>query len=370
MSDIDYIRKQIKELEEEIKKTQKNKATEFHIGTLKRKISRLKEEMLEKSGKKEGKGYVVKKQGDATAVLVGFPSVGKSTLMNALTNAESKVGAYDFTTLEAIPGMMEYKDAKIQLIDLPGIINEASLGRGKGRQVLGVVHSADLIIIVLDCKGINKLPLILKELYDFNLRLGRSSPRIAIKKKDRGGINIESVPLTKLSKKEILKLLHEHKIHNADVLIYEDVSLEELNDVLEGNRHYVPYLVVITKSDLTNEEEKNEIKEFLKDLNKETKAVFISAKTGKNIEKFKQAIFDKLGLIRVYTKPVGKKVKKTEPIILRKNATIKDVCLKIHKDFVKKFKQAKVWGKSVKFEGQRVGINHKLFDEDIVEILI
>ena len=110
------IEEKIKDIEDEIQKTPYNKATSHHIGKLKAKLSKLKEESLQRSsGGHKGQGFHVKKTGDATVVLVGFPSVGKSTLLNEITNAESKVGAYQFTTLDIVPGVMEHKNAKIQV---------------------------------------------------------------------------------------------------------------------------------------------------------------------------------------------------------------------------------------------------------------
>src|SRR3990167_10350452 len=128
-------RERIKELEEELSTTKYNKRTQGYIGLVKAKIARLKEEQQRKqAGKGKTEGYSVKRSGDATAIIVGFPSVGKSTLLNALTNAKSEVAAYDFTTLKCIPGMMEYKNARIQILDLPGIIEGAKDGKGRGRE--------------------------------------------------------------------------------------------------------------------------------------------------------------------------------------------------------------------------------------------
>ena len=105
---VDY-NAQIKEFEDELKKTKYNKKTQHHIGLVKAKIAKLrdKQESRGKGGKK-GEGYSVRRSGDATVLLLGFPSAGKSTLLNALTNAESDVGAYAFTTLTVIPGTLDY----------------------------------------------------------------------------------------------------------------------------------------------------------------------------------------------------------------------------------------------------------------------
>lgn len=120
-------------------RTQKNKKTEAHLGLLKAKLAKLRRELLQKtqsSGKGGGEGFDVHKSGDARVGLIGFPSVGKSTLLNKLTNTFSEVADYEFTTLTCIPGVIRYKGAKIQLLDLPGIIEGAKDGKGRGRQVI------------------------------------------------------------------------------------------------------------------------------------------------------------------------------------------------------------------------------------------
>lgn len=73
--------------------------------------------------------------GDARVAMIGFPSVGKSTLLSTLTKTKSEAAEYAFTTLTCIPGVVEYNNARIQLLDLPGIIEGASKGKGRGKQV-------------------------------------------------------------------------------------------------------------------------------------------------------------------------------------------------------------------------------------------
>lgn len=102
-------------------------ATEYHLGLLKAKLAKYRSQLLEPSKKSEkGEGFDVLKSGDARVALIGFPSVGKSTLLSTLTHTESEAASYEFTTLTCIPGVIEYKGANIQLLDLPGIIEGAS----------------------------------------------------------------------------------------------------------------------------------------------------------------------------------------------------------------------------------------------------
>ena len=147
----------IKELEEEYARTQKNKATNGHLGLIKAKIAKLRREILDANttapgaGGGGGDGFDVRKAGDTRVGLVGFPSVGKSTLLTTLTGTFSEAASYEFTTLTAIPGTMKYRGAKIQILDLPGIIEGAKDGKGRGRQVISAARTCDMILIVLDC---------------------------------------------------------------------------------------------------------------------------------------------------------------------------------------------------------------------------
>ncbi|MBI2133542.1 GTP-binding protein [Candidatus Woesearchaeota archaeon] len=351
----------IKELEGEIQKTQYNKATQHHIGLIKAKISILRKKAESRAKKTGGEGFAVRKSGDATACLIGFPSVGKSTLLNRLTNAESKTASYAFTTLTCIPGTMNYNSAKIQILDLPGIIKGASGGLGKGREVIAVVRSSDLAIIVADVFDTKQVDAIRKELYDSNIRLDETPPQVTIKQTDRGGIQVASLrKLTKIDAETVTAILKEYRINNGYVTIKEDISAERLIDALEGNRVFLPSLIVLNKSDLVSKEEAENAARL-------TNGIPLSAENKSNIEMLKETIYRKLRLMRIYLKEYGKKTD-NEPLIVRQNSTIMDICRKLHKDFINKFKYAKVWGKSSKYPGERFRMEHVLQDQDIVEV--
>ena len=181
---------QIRELQEELERTPYNKATSKHIGRIKAKIARLRDEAVSRAIKSAGggEGFTVKKSGDATVVLVGFPSVGKSTLLNAMTGANSEVGAYAFTTLTVVPGALEHKGAKIQILDIPGLIAGAAMGKGRGKEVIGVVRGADIIIVLVDVFNEGHVDVLLRELYDAGIRINTPRPDITIRKSGAGGV--------------------------------------------------------------------------------------------------------------------------------------------------------------------------------------
>lgn len=143
-------------------------------------------------------GFDVARTGVASVGFIGFPSVGKSTLMTRLTGQHSEAAAYEFTTLTTVPGQVLYNGAKIQILDLPGIIQGAKDGKGRGRQVIAVAKTCHLIFIVLDVnKPLTDKRVIEQELEGFGIRINKEPPNITFRKKDKGGINVTStVPLT------------------------------------------------------------------------------------------------------------------------------------------------------------------------------
>lgn len=359
----------IKEIEDEIARTQKNKATNYHLGLLKAKLSKLRSEIIEggKSSKGPGEGFDVLKSGDARVVMIGFPSVGKSTLLSTLTKTESVAAAYEFTTLTCIPGVIDYKDAKIQLLDLPGIIEGASGGKGRGRQVIAVARTSDLVLMMLDAsKAEIQKQLLTNELESVGIRLNQRPPNITIKVKKTGGVTLNAMcELTHLDTKLVRNILHEYKIHNADVLCREDCTLDQLIDVVEGNRKYVNCLYVMNKVDTITLDEVDRLAHT-------PHSVVISCHDSLNLDYLLEKIWEYLSLVRVYTKPRGKKPDFHEPLILRGGPggnNILHFCNQIHREMAKNFKYALVWGVSAKHQPQRVGISHDLQDEDVVQIM-
>ncbi len=355
----------IKELEEEIKNTQYNKRTQHHVGLVKAKIAVLKEkEVARSSSGGKGQGYSVRKTGDATVILIGFPSAGKSTLLNGITNANSPVGAYEFTTLDVIPGVLEYKDAKIQVLDVPGILKGAAIGKGRGKEVLAVIQSADLVIFVADVLRPNALPVLQKEVYDAHIRLNQRKPDVKIKKTSRGGIRIgKTVKLTHLTDETIKSILQEFRLNNADVVIRTDITPDQLIDIIEGNKKYIPGITLLNKMDMVPEEQLQKLK------NEMHPDLFISAEKKINLDALKDLIFNRLGFIRIYCKEIRNKADLDVPLIMQKGSTLRDMCSKLHKDFISKFHFARIWGKSVKFDGQKVlKLEHQILDKDIVEL--
>lgn len=357
----------IQKLREELDRTPSNKGTQHHRGLLKAKIAALsetKEKKASGTGAALG-GYSVKKTGDATVVLIGFPSVGKSTLLNKITNANSEVGGYDFTTLDVIPGVLEYKGAKIQILDVPGIIEGAAEGKGRGREILSVISNSDLVIIMTDVFKIRHIDIIKKELYKGRIRLESKRPDVTIEKTGRGGITVNTaVKLEKIDTRTVKAVLNGHRIMNANVVIYTDVTDDQLTDIILANRKYVPMMIIVNKSEFIDKVEMKAIRDKYPD----DILLFISAEKETNLEELKVMIYDKLQFIQIHTKPVGKEADMDEPLIMTKGCTVGDVCDKLHMSFKKRFNYARIFGKSAKFDGQRKNLGHVLVDGDVVEL--
>ena len=361
------LEEQITGVEDEIRKTQYNKATQHHIGRLRAKLAFLRLEREKRAqGKGGGSGYAVRKSGHATVGLVGYPSVGKSTLLTRLTGAASETGAYDFTTLSIIPGMMRWGGASIQVLDMPGLVPGAAKGRGRGREVLSVVRSADLVLFLIDPEH-SDFKALFDELEGAGVRINGRPPRIVITQGERGGLTISStVRLTHLAGGLATQIAREFGVHNGSIVFREDATSEQLIDALAGNRVYVRAILGVNKSELLPPDGRARLRAQVRPF----APWFISAKTGEGIDELIRAIGETLQFIRIYVKPPGREPDREEPVILRRGHRIGDLLDRLPSDLGRAFKSAMIWGPSARFPGQTVGREHVLSDEDVVTVVV
>ena len=362
------IEEQIKAVEDEIQKTPYNKATQHHIGRLKAKLARLKDEQETRRLKGGGGGpsYAVKKSGNATVGLVGFPSVGKSTLLNQITDATSAVAAYDFTTLDVIPGLMEHRGAKIQVLDMPGLIRGASKGRGRGKEVLSVARACDLILLMIDVFETH-VDVLADELHLAGIRLNERPADVTLTKANRGGLTVNpTVKLTKLDAEMVADICREWGYLNGTVVVRQDITEDQLIDVLAGNRVFLRAFVVVNKIDLVSSDYVKQLQAKLPGW----KLVPISAEKGVGLTRLKDEIYSTLRFMRVFLKPQGKEADMADPMIVKQDSDVGMVCDAIHRDWRKRFRYANVWGPSAQFPGQKVGLDHPLKDSDVLTIVL
>ncbi|XP_071035797.1 GTP-binding protein 128up [Parasteatoda tepidariorum] len=334
-------------IEAEMARTQRNKATMGHLGLLKARLAKLKRELMtpKGGGGGPGEGFDVAKTGDARIGFVGFPSVGKSTLMNTLAGVFSEVAAYEFTTLTTVPGVIKYKGAKMQLLDLPGIIEGAKDGKGRGRQVIAVARTCSLIFIVLDVlKPLLHKKLIEHELEGFGIRLNKELPQMVLRKKDKGGINLQTMVKLyffifisfKISFTWKYTGLKDFTINTSLPLVIDCAENDFELDIIYQIPHTVP----------------------------------LSAHHKWNFDDLLEKTWEYLKLIRIYTKPKGQLPDYESPVILTHDrCTVEAFCNKLHRTIMKEFKYALVWGSSVKYNPQKVGKDHVLNDEDVVQVV-
>ena len=366
------IQEQIEAIQAEIDKTQKNKATEHHIGRLKAKIAKLKmqREKAQAHAKASGgaKGFEVKKSGDATVALVGFPSVGKSTLISKVTDAKSETGNFAFTTLTCIPGVMEHRGAKIQILDLPGLIKGAAEGKGRGREILNVIRACDMVLYIVDPFQNAHFRVLHRELENAGMRLNEHQPSIFVNRTERGGIEVRStVEQTMLEDHEIQDIVRDFGYTSAIVTLREEATGGRIVDALAKNRIYAKAVVAINKIDIATEADLKQSEESLPD---GWPIMRISAFKDIGLEALKDFIYDNLGFMRIYLKPQGQEADLVEPLIVKDDSTVEQICNRLHRDFVRKFRFARVKGPSAKFDWQRVGLDHRLKDGDLLTILV
>jgi ribosome-interacting GTPase 1 len=312
--------KQAKSIPEKIKALEvmmavipKHKGTEKIRGQLKSRMAKLKEELQRRPtiGRAE-QAFNIKREGIAQVVLLGLPNSGKSALFSKITNAFSEVADYPFTTQKPIPGMMRFGNLQIQLVDTPPIqLDHYEPGFSN------LIRNADALLLLIDLMDdpIFQMEVLLEEI-----------ERMKIKIVGKG--KVPSVEEGWALKKALF-LANKCDAKNA----------------MDGYRA------------------------FEKQFGEGFSILPISAREGMNFEEVKKEVYQLLDIIRIYTKVPGKEPDLTEPVVLKKGSTVEDVALSVHKDFVAKFRYAKIWG-SGKFDGQMVKRDYQVSEGDVIELHI
>jgi ribosome-interacting GTPase 1 len=301
-------------LEELIGTIPKHKGTDKLRADLRRRLSKLKDSAQTKKGvSRQESAFRIDKEGAGQVVVVGCANVGKSALLTALTNASPEVADFPFTTWKPTPGMMLVENVQIQLIDTPPL-NRDYLEP----ELLDLVRRADLVLLVVD---------------------------------------LQADPIKQLE--DTVAVLAEHRILRRQLRDQDNTQQRGLN--------FIPFLVLVNKCDDEGSDEDFEI--FCELLDDDWHLLSASARSGRNLELLRQAVFERLGIIRIYSKAPGNEPDTTAPFVMKKGGTLEDFAGKIHNDFVSSLKTARVWGEGV-YDGQMVGRDHVLHDGDIVELHI
>jgi ribosome-interacting GTPase 1 len=298
-------------LEELLGTIPKHKGTDKLRAEYRRKLSKLKvESQKRKSPGHQESVYHIEREGAGRVVVIGVANVGKSSLVTALSHATPKVSEYPYTTWTPTPGMMLMEDVQIQLIDTPPLNREHVES-----ELFDLIRRADLAVLVVDLQG---------------------------------------YPVQQLEE-------------SAAILEKNNIVPQHFRETYmdRERKEFVPVLVVVNKYDSQDMDEDFEI--FCELLDKEWPLLPMSANAGLNLEKFTRTVFDKLQIIRIYSKPPGKDPDLGQPFVMKKGSTVEQLAEKVHKDFVHNLKSARIWGSGV-YDGQMVGRDHVLADGDIVEL--
>jgi ribosome-interacting GTPase 1 len=298
-------------LEKMLSTIPKHKGTEKMQADLKRRISRLKESIVKKGGKK-GFSVKVEKEGAAQVVLIGAANSGKSALVEVTTNARTEAADHPFSTRAPVPGMLIYENLQFQLVDLPPVSSEYM-----EPWVTDIIRTSDAALWVVDASA--------------------SDPSAQVE--------------------DVTGVLELKKIK----LCGPDKPLSAGHDPIRRIRT----LVVASKTDSPSAQQGLDwIKERF---GNEYPVLPISAMGDTDFSSLGRSVFDLTRIVRVYSKTPGKEPDLSKPHILHQGDNLLDFARVVHKDFAEKLRFARVWGQG-KFDGQRIQRDQQMVDGDIVEL--
>ena len=368
-------RDKLQKMQEFLSCVPQHKGTLKLRGTIKKKMAIIRADLEDKKRKGTGKSsggpkLFVEKEGSAQIALVGMTNVGKSCLMCATTNSKVLVTPTPFSTHEPVPGIMSYSDVQFQIVEAPAVMEGSADGRAGGHVTLGLARNADGVILMVDLSHdpVGQLKLVLAELEKSRVLVSRPSGRVDIDRRHAGAA-LRIILVGKLldcSMQDVEDLLRSYKIVDAIVKISGDVRLDDVEDAIFETTTYKPAVIVANKLDLPEAEANlRRLKHYV---NGKFPVIAMSCEQKTGIDELGKALFDSLGIIRIYTKEPGMRVHSDHPFALRRGVTINELAKNIHKEFVSNFMFAMVWAKRLPFSPKKVGLGFQLEDGDIVEI--
>ena len=364
-------REKISALEELIACIPKHKGTEKLLKDLKMKLAKLRAELSKEISSKPKPRHVfsVSKKGDAQIVLLGTPYSGKTSIVNYLCGSSYIVGS---PTQKPQEGVFKWEGCEFQMVDLPPISSPNIDSVPNGRAIMGVAYNSDLIGVVIDAaQDVEwQIKTLLSALHDSNIVL-REPPPIKIKKTSRGGITVIGQDFSPFDINELRELLKTYRIVNCIIEFYGRVSEYDLYLALNPRTAYKKAIIIMAKMDLVDDKigTLKYVKKILLDSGYRLPIIPFSIHCERCRYILGEAIFRELNLIRIWTKKDGI-VHRERAVVLRKPATVRDVCEKIHSEFVRRFRYAIIERKHDRIRRRVVGLDYPLEDGDIITIQI
>lgn len=366
-------REKLQLLQEFLSLVPKHKGTAKLCSQVKKQMATLRREIEEKKRRKAGRGgpkFFIEKEGAAQIALIGLTNVGKSSLLEATTNAKVEVSSNPYTTREPVPGILAYRDIQFQIVEAPALMEGSADGRAWGLQSLALARNADGLILMVDLSQdpVGQLSILLSEMEKARILTSKPRARVEVERKFMGaGLRIILTGrLVDCTMKDVEELFRSYRIMDAVVKISGEATLDEVEDAIFESTVYKPAVVVANKIDLEGSEA--HLKMLESHVNNKLPIVAVSCEKGYGLEKLGEALFDTLNIMRVYTKEPSEREFSKKPFILKRGATVYDLAKNIHSDFSERFSYAKVWSKRLVFSPRKVGSAFVLEDGDVVEI--
>jgi ribosome-interacting GTPase 1 len=288
----------------------KHKGTDHLRADLRRKLSKLKSAAGSRpKAARHDSPYHIDPEGAGQIVVCGPANAGKSSLVRAVTNAEPEVAEYPFSTWGPTPGMMRIDNIQVQLIDTPALDRDFV-----EPEHIDLIRRSDVVLLVVD---------------------------------------LQAFPLEQIS--DSAAFLGGHRI----------LPRFDRPDEPASGTSYPPWVIAVNKVDGPELDPDYQTLESL--LDRPWKTVPVSTSAKRNLDLLGRTLYDALGVMRVYSKAPGRDPDRTAPFVLPVGATVEDFAGRVHQDFLKNLKSARVWG-SAEFDGQQVSREYELHEGDVIEL--